>query len=118
MRKILSIMAIVVFVMLALTACGGGNDNADLSDSKYVGTWKNVSIAVGDASGELDTEFSLILNDDGTGQLISDGESGDFTWELTNDGFKTKGDMKLKFKDDGDNIKTKLLGADLVFEKQ
>lgn len=119
MKKILSIVLILVFAALAFTACGGGgSSDKDLADSKYVGTWKNISISLGEESGELDGEFTIVLNDDGTGQLISDGEAGDFTWELTSDGFKTSGDMKLTFKDDGDNIKTKLLGADLVFEKQ
>ena len=42
----------------------------------------------------------------------------DITWELTKDGFRTKGDAKMKFKDDGDKIKTTILGASLVFEKQ
>ena len=122
MKKFISITVIAIMVLsaLALSACGGGGSSSseDLAGSKYVGTWKNVSISVGETSGELDSEFTLVLNEDGTGQLISDGEGGDFTWELTSDGFKTSGDMKLTFKDDGDNITTKLLGADLVFEKQ
>ena len=41
-----------------------------------------------------------------------------FTWELTKDGFKTKGDDKLTFKDDGDKITTKLMGVNIGFEKQ
>lgn len=36
----------------------------------------------------------------------------------TDDGFKTKGDMKLTFKDDGDKIKASIIGVDLVFERQ
>ncbi|MDO4803979.1 MAG: hypothetical protein Q4A32_04070 [Lachnospiraceae bacterium] len=123
MKKLFSIAlaAILVFSALALTACGGNSgkdESADLSDSKYVGTWTNTGLTLGEESGELDTEFTLILNDDGTGQLVSDEEPGEFTWELTDNGFKTKGDMKLTFTDDGDNIKTKILGADLTFEKQ
>ena len=123
MKKLLSIALVAVLVIstLALTACGGSNSgggNADLSDSKYVGTWKNTGISLGEESGELDSEFTLILKGDGTGELVSEDESGAFTWELADNGFKTKGDMKLTFTDDGDNIKTKLLGVDLTFEKQ
>lgn len=120
MKRLLSIAlaAILVFSALALTACGGKDESVDLSDSKYVGTWKNTGINLGEKSGELDTEFTLILKDDGTGQLVSEDEPGEFTWELTDNGFKTKGDMKLTFTDDGDNIKAKLFGVDLTFEKQ
>ena len=39
----------------------------------------------------------------------------DITRELTADGFRTKGGTKLKFRDDGDNIKTTIIGADLIF---
>ena len=33
-------------------------------------------------------------------------------------GFKTKGDAKMKFKDDGDRIHAKVIGVNLNFEKQ
>ena len=42
----------------------------------------------------------------------------DFSWEPTDGGFKTTGDVKLKFKDDGDNITAKVIGVNLTFEKQ
>ena len=58
------------------------------------------------------------INGDGTGTIDDGEEVSEFTWEPTDEGFKTKGDMKLKFKDDGDNIKAKILGADLTFAKQ
>ena len=58
------------------------------------------------------------MNADGTGQSISEEEDAEnFTWEPTKDGFKTKGDIKLTFTDDGDNIKTKILGANVIFVK-
>ena len=41
MKKLISltIAALMVLSALALTSCGGGSTE-DLSDSKYVGTWK------------------------------------------------------------------------------
>lgn len=121
MKKIISIAlaAIMILSALALTACGGGGSDADLSESKYVGTWKVADISLADESEEIDKDWIMTLNGDGTGTLDSgEGEVTDFTWELTSDGFKTKGDMKLTFKDDGDRIVAKILGADLAFVKQ
>lgn len=121
MKKFISILVITIIVLsaLAFTACGGGgSSDEDLANSKYVGTWTNTSISFGEASGELDDEFTIVLNDDGTGKIVSGDETWDFTWKLTSDGFKTDGDMKMTFTDDGDNIKSTILGADLVFEKQ
>jgi hypothetical protein len=120
MKKFISLSIVMLMVVsaLMLTACGGGSSE-DLSDSKYVGTWKSVALALGDDSEDMDGDMILIINGDGTGTMLSEGdEDSDFTWELTRNGFKTKGDVKLKFKDDGDRIKTKIIGADLIFEKQ
>ena len=104
---------------MALAACGGGGSSEDLSDSKYVGTWKAMTVSVGDESGDVDTEALLIINGDGTGTLTSDGEESSFTWKPVDGGFKTKGDVKMTFKEDGDNtIKATILGASLVFERQ
>ena len=123
MKKIISIAiaAIMMLSVLALTACGGGNSGSseDLANSKYVGTWVTAGVALGDESGELDVESILTLNGDGTGTLTTEGEDpANFTWELTSDGFKTKGDMKLKFTDEGDGIKANIFGADLLFVRQ
>ena len=120
MKRTLSIVlaAIMILSAMALTACGGGGSE-DLSDSKYVGTWKSVKLALGDETGDPDFDCILTINGDGTGVLSAEGEEdSSFTWEPIEGGFKTKGDMKLTFKDDGDNIKANTLGVDLVFEKQ
>ena len=78
-----------------------------------------MTMEMGDASEETDFEFTLILNEDGTGILQSDDdEDSNFTWSLIDGGFKTTGDMKLTFKEDGDNIRSTILGADIIFEKQ
>ena len=125
MKKITAIImsAILALSALVLVACGGGSSE-DLSDSKYVGTWKATSMTVLDTTEEVSGgEYALTLNGDGTGHFFSkedggEGETTDITWELMDGGFKTKGDTKLKFKDDGNNIKAKILGVDLIFEKQ
>ena len=120
MKKLISIMIISIMVLsaLALTACGGGSSE-DLSDGKYVGTWKATAMEVLDESEAPDGDWILTINGDGTGTLAAEGEEdSNFTWSPTDDGFKTKGDMKLTFKDDGDKIKANIIGVDLVFEKQ
>ena len=120
MKKTLVLLLSFTMVMaFALSACGG---NQDLSDSKYVGTWQAGSMSLEDASADLKTFWTLTLNSDGTGTSYSVDEDGteetsNFTWSLTDEGFKTKGDLKLKFTDDGDGIKTSLLGVELHFTK-
>ena len=120
MKRTISAAVIVSIIMsmLLLASCGGNSSSADLSDSKYVGTWKCTALELKDESQALDHDYILVLNGDGTGQLSGDDGMNDITWELTKDGFRTKGDAKMKFKDDGDKIKTTILGASLVFEKQ
>ena len=111
----------MILSAFAFTACGGGGDrdsDADLSDSKYVGTWKAQSMNVGDESREVGDRYLLIINEDGTGTMTGDNGLNEFTWTLIDGGFKTKGDMKVTFKDDGDNIKARILIADLIFVKQ
>lgn len=129
MKKLVSLMLVMLMTVscLVLVSCGGGSSSSseDLSSSKYVGTWKAITMSLEDTTEAADEggEFIVTLNGDGTGQSVSRENGGeeevtDFTWELTDDGFKTKGDMKLKFTDDGDNIKANIFGVDLVFEKQ
>lgn len=119
MKKYLSLFLVVLLLMtaLVLTACGGG-DKADLSDSKYVGTWKASDVGFAGQTGDLEDEITMTLKEDGTGTLEGSGETSEFTWKLVDGGFKASGDMKATFVDDGDNIKTKIFGAELVFERQ
>lgn len=110
---------ILAFSCIAVTACGSSkSQNQDFSDSKYVGTWNFSTITFMDESGELDTTIKFVVKADGTGELISEEGTTAFTWEPTDDGFKTKGDVKLTFKDDGERIKSNMFGANLIFEKE
>ncbi|MBR3124694.1 MAG: hypothetical protein IKF42_04585 [Mogibacterium sp.] len=119
-KKIAILLSVAMVLTFALAACGGGSSSEDLSDSKYVGTWAADSLSFAGESGELDNTYTLNLNADGTGTFNGVDEDGNddvsnFTWSLTSDGFKTKGDAKMTFKDDGDAIVTKILGAELRF---
>ena len=123
MKKALGLLLCIALIICsaALVGCGGGSSDGsgkDLSDSKYVGTWKAVSMSIGDDEEPYEDTCIMTLKDDGTGTLESDDETSEFTWELTDGGFKTKGDMKMKFTDNGDLISGKILGANLNFEKQ
>lgn len=119
MKKLISIAlaAIMVMSVFALTACGGG-DSKDYSDSKYVGVWAPSSVSVAGESGEMEDDSLMVVNADGTGTLTSGDEVSNFTWEPTDSGFKTKGDVKATFKDDGDNIKADMFGIELIFVRQ
>lgn len=122
-KKLVILISLAMVCMFAFAACGGGG-NEDLSDSKYVGTWVAKSLSIAGESGDIDGGvFKLTLNGDGTGTFVSteaDGteEVSNVTWSLTSDGFKTKGDTKMKFTDDGDGIKSKILGVELHFARE
>ena len=116
--KKLGLLVLLCVTALALYACGNsGGSSEDLSDSKYVGTWKVDTISFKDQLEQFDTEWTIILNADGTGESISEDETGDFTWTLTDKGFKTKGSMNTDFVDDGESITTTVIGAELRFNK-
>ena len=122
-KKIAILISLAMVLTFALAACGGGGSE-DLSDSKYVGSWVAESVSLGEDSGELEGGgvYTLTLNGDGTGTFLSVGPDGteevsNVTWSLTSDGFKTKGDTKLKFTDDGDGIKASILGVGLHFSR-
>ena len=112
----LAVAAIMALTVFAFTGCGGGD--ADNSDSPYVGTWKATDMSLADESEAVEEDWILTINEDGTGTISNGDETSEFTWEPTDEGFKTKGDMKLKFKADGDTISAKIIGVKLTFEKQ
>ena len=114
--RLFTLITILALSMFALSACSGGS-NQDLSDSKYVGTWKAVAMEIAGESVEPDGDWILTVNGDGTGTLAAE-DTSNFTWQPAKDGFKTKGDVKATFKEDGDRLTTKVIGVSLVFEKQ
>ena len=120
MKKTIVILAVAMTALFCVMLAGcGGSGSGDVSDSPYIGTWNAVSMSLGDESEPYDETCVLTLNDDGTGTLDDGAEATAFTWEPTDEGFKTAGDMKMKFVDNGDGtISGKILGAKLNFEKQ
>ena len=117
MKKAIALLMAVtmVFACVSLTGCGGGD--ADYSDSEYVGTWIGSDMSLGDESESMD-DIVLVVSADGTGTLTGEGETSEFTWEPTDEGFKTKGDLKVTFKGDSEKITAKVLGVNLNFVKQ
>lgn len=128
MNKTLSLLLCMVILVscFALTACGSGkgqSGSTDLSGSKYLGTWKTSALSLLDTSESVDEsddlgKVTITLLEDGTGHMDSPEEVSNFTWEEIDGGFKTSGDVKATFKDDGDGIKAKIIGVELHFEKQ
>lgn len=121
MKKKTVIMTVLTAALcFALAACGSGS-KADLSDSKYLGEWKAESLSLGDKSGGLEGgEMTLTLKEDGTGTFVSIDSKGKeevskLEWELTDDGFRTSGDIRLVFTDEGDGIRAKVFGVNLHF---
>ena len=119
-KKLALLLSLAMVLTFALAACGGGSESADqdLSDSKYVGTWVSDSMSFAGEEGDMQSVFTLTLNGDGTGTLTGEEADGtedvsSITWSLTDEGFKTEGDAKMTFKDDGDAIVTKLLGVEM-----
>ena len=119
MKKNVAVILCLIMVIscLILAACGDGGKK-DLSGSKYLGTWKATYMSIKNEVGDFEDEFFLTLNADGTAEFSSADEVSKYTWEETANGFKLKGDTKMTFTDDGDGIKSKVLGVDLHFEKQ
>lgn len=116
----------MVFACVLLVGCGGNStpsSNADLSGSKYVGTWVGKSATfmgeeadMGDVSED---ELILTLNADGTASFTSGKDESVGNWDETGKGVKLSGKgMNMEFKDKDNGIETSVLGVDVYFEKQ
>lgn len=122
-RSIAILCSLVIALSCVLLAGCGGGGNADVSESKYVGTWKAVSLSAfgeeDNADEVFDAELILVLNADGTAEFTSDGETATATWSETSDGFKIKGDdVNLKFKEVEGGVEASILGVGILFEQQ
>lgn len=64
----------------------GYNEGTTISiPGEYTGKWCKF---VGDTEQKIDEEFSLVLNEDGTGKNKRDGQEFECTWEYTDGTFK------------------------------
>ena len=114
------LMAVSCFVLVGCGSSSSSSSSApqDLTNSKYLGTWKAVSLTMGDKSGAIDQEMLLVLNADGTAAFTSENETDECKWQETSDGIKLTDGVSMEFKADGDALITSVFGTDLRFEKQ
>ena len=116
MKKRFSIILclVMLFSCVSLSAC----TKKDVSNSKYVGTWKAESMSVMNESEAFDDDILLVLNPDGTAQFVSEEETTNCKWQETSNGFKLTDGSKLTFTEDGDGVKAKIIGVELHFTKE
>ena len=115
MKRITVILSTLVALCFMLSACS----SKDVSNSKYLGTWKlDDTISGYGETAEISEDWTITLNADGTAVSDSGEDVSNCTWQETSKGFKIKGDIKLSFTDDGDGVVAKFLGVELRFHKQ
>ena len=98
-----------------LSACG---EKTDVSGSKYIGTWKADKMSMLGEEEPLEHELYVTLNGDGTAEFFDGESTSSCEWVETDNGFKLKGGVKLTFKAVGEDVKTTIVGADIVFTRQ
>ena len=125
MKKTFSCFLCIVLIVtcFALAGCGSKKETADLSGSRYLGTWVISSLSImGESESVTESDdlskVTLTLLEDGTGHMDSPDEVSSFTWEEVDGGFRTSGDVRMNFKDEGDGIVGKVIGVELHFVKK
>ena len=113
MKKLVALCLVLVLVV-AMVACGGGGKNP------AVGTWKLTGLFEGEEDysaylAMLGMDLTLVLNEDGTGTMEMMGEKLDITWadgKIMNEG------ESLSFSVDGDTLTIAEEGERMVFTRQ
>ncbi len=115
MKKTTVILSALLALCFMLSACG----SKDVSGSRYLGTWKldNTISAFGEQAS-IDENWTITLNPDGTAVSVTSDGVSNCSWQETSKGFRLKGDTKLSFTADGDDVVAKFLGVELRFIKQ
>ena len=113
MKKLVA-LALVIVMVVAMVACGGGGKDP------AVGTWKLTGMFMDGQDysaylGLLGMEMTLTLNEDGTGTMDAMGESINITWS---DGKITNEGESIPFSVDGDKLTMEEDGTQLVFTRQ
>ena len=117
-KRIILVLCLLLAACAILTACGK-KEPQDLTNSKYLGTWKAVSMKFKDKEEPYEDECILVLNPDGKASFTVEGEeSSNPNWEETGNGIKLTGDAKMTFTEDGDALTSKIAGVTLRFERQ
>lgn len=113
MKKLIALCLVLVLVV-AMVACGGGGKNP------AVGTWKLTGLFEGEEDysaylAMLGMDLTIVLNEDGTGTMEMMGEKLDITWadgKIMNEG------ESLSFSVDGDTLTISEEGERMVFTRQ
>lgn len=81
MKKILAVALVLVFALTVFASCGGGGVAGTYKLKSMMGMEISALAALygGDAS-EIEDMMSLVLKEDGTGSIVSDGDTSSFTW--------------------------------------
>ena len=86
MKKVKSLLVFVALISIFVVS-GCGKKKQDLS--KYAGTYTGKYYKyVGDETKYTEEEFSLVLNEDGTGKHNRNNNSFKVTWEIDGENFK------------------------------
>ena len=113
MKKLVALCLVLVLVV-AMVACGGGGKNP------AVGTWKLTGLFEGEEDysaylAMLGMDLTIVLNEDGTGTMEMMGEKLDITWadgKIMNEG------ESLSFSVDADTLTIAEEGERMVFTRQ
>ena len=113
MKKLVALCLVLVLVV-AMVACGGGGKDP------AVGTWKLTGLFEGEEDysaylAMLGMDLTLVLNEDGTGTMEMMGEKLDITWadgKIMNEG------ESLSFSVNGDTLTIAEEGERMVFTRQ
>lgn len=121
MKKRLMSFFLICCMAISLVACGSSKD------SKYVGTW---NLKEGQASGVTvsketvqtalgtDDEISIELESNGKATVDLGTQSGEGTWEETDNGISLKDSTEtLEFQEEDENLVVETSGVKLIFEK-
>lgn len=95
---------------------------SDLANSKYVGTWKPISIEFLGNKDDFKTESRLELRADGTAVMYSPSEAQDernaFIWKETDYGVFLDGKHDFKLKEKDDTLILSFLGVKIAYKKE
>ena len=104
MKKVLSVLVIMILTFSVLAGCGS---KVDMSDSEYLGTWEASTCAYSDYvmdASEVLGQYVVSLRADGTYEAAFGDDTGEGTWEEVEGGFMLDGDSELVFTDGPDGL--------------
>ena len=111
--------------MVICSACGSRGKIT--SREKYIGTWKVTAVSIQDSADPqdknetetADDNWTMLLNEDGTGQFANKSGVKYIRWKITKTGIKTRGDIKLEFdyNKEESTLATTIENNKLIFEK-